>query len=71
MNVLPFRLQQCNVTERTFSLEDCSISAAFIGSGLAKLVFQVQGFDIHGKMIVTKLLRLDAVLAVLERLTKP
>jgi transposase len=39
-----------------------------IGLGLAKLVFQVQGFDIHGKMVVTKLLRLDAVLAVLANL---
>ena len=38
------------------------MSAAFIGLDLAKSVFQVHGVDVHGKVIVTKRLRRDAVL---------
>jgi hypothetical protein len=36
------------------------MSAAFIGLDLAKLVFQVHGVDIHGKVMVMKRLRRDA-----------
>ncbi|MGF7213774.1 transposase [Skermanella aerolata] len=39
------------------------MSAAFIGLDLAKLVFQVHGVDAQGKVVVTKRLRRDAVLA--------
>ena len=39
------------------------MSAAFIGLDLAKSVFQVHGVDVHGKVVVTKRLRRDAVLA--------
>ena len=39
------------------------MSAAFIGLDLAKSVFQVHGVDGHGKVVVTKRLRRDAVLA--------
>ena len=39
------------------------MSAAFIGLDLAKSVFQVHGVDINGKVVVTKRLRRDAVLA--------
>ncbi|MGF7212939.1 transposase [Skermanella aerolata] len=39
------------------------MSAAFIGFDLAKLVFQVHGVDGHGKVVVTKRLRRDTVLA--------
>ena len=38
------------------------MSAAFIGLDLAKSVFQVHGVDVHGKVVVTKRLRRDAVL---------
>lgn len=37
------------------------MSAAFIGIDLAKSVFQVHGVDVHGKVVVTKRLRRDAV----------
>jgi hypothetical protein len=40
------------------------MSAAFIGLDLAKSVFQVHGVDVHGKVVVTKRLRRDAVLAL-------
>jgi hypothetical protein len=39
------------------------MSAAFIGLDLAKPVFQVHGVDAQGKVVVTKRLRRDAVLA--------
>src|ERR671910_1816649 len=39
------------------------MSAAFIGLDLAKSVFQVHGVDACGKVVVTKRLRRDAVLA--------
>ena len=39
------------------------MSAAFIGLDLAKSVFQVHGVDAQGKVVVTKRLRRDAVLA--------
>jgi transposase len=39
------------------------MSAAFIGLDLAKSVFQVHGVDVHGKVVVLKRLRRDAVLA--------
>jgi transposase len=44
------------------------MSAAFIGLDLAKSVFQVHGVDVHGKMVVTKRLRRDAVLAFFANL---
>ena len=37
------------------------MSTAFIGLDLAKSVFQVHGVDVHGKVVVTKRLRRDAV----------
>src|SRR3954466_14248594 len=39
------------------------MSAAFIGLDLAKSVFQVHGVDAQSKVVVTKRLRRDAVLA--------
>ena len=45
------------------------MSAAFIGLDLAKSVFQVHGVDGHGKVVVTKRLRRDAVLAFFVNLT--
>ena len=39
------------------------MSTAFIGLDLAKSVFQVHGVDAQGKVVVTKRLRRDAVLA--------
>ena len=39
------------------------MSAAFIGLDLAKSVFQVHGVDAQGKVVMTKRLRRDAVLA--------
>jgi len=44
------------------------MSAAFIGLDLAKSVFQVHGVDVHGKVVVTKRLRRDAVLAFFANL---
>src|SRR3954468_25013239 len=44
------------------------MSAAFIGLDLAKSVFQVHGVDVHGKVVVTKRLRQDAVLAFFANL---
>jgi transposase len=44
------------------------MSAAFIGLDLAKSVFQVHGVDIHGKVVVPKRLRRDAVLAFFANL---
>jgi transposase len=44
------------------------MSAAFIGLDLAKSVFQVHGVDINGKVVVTKRLRRDAVLAFFANL---
>jgi len=44
------------------------MSAAFIGLDLAKSVFPVHGVDIHGKVVVTKRLRRDAVLAIFANL---
>lgn len=38
------------------------MTAAFIGLDLAKSVFQVHGVDAHGKVVVTKRLRRDAML---------
>jgi transposase len=45
------------------------MSAAFIGLDLAKSVFQVHGVDVHGKVVVTKRLRRDVVLAFFANLT--
>jgi hypothetical protein len=39
------------------------MSATFIGLNLAKSVFQIHGVDAHGKVVVTKRLRREAVLA--------
>jgi transposase len=39
------------------------MTAAFIDLNLAKSVFPVHGVDVHGKVVVTKRLRRDAVLA--------
>jgi transposase len=44
------------------------MSTAFIGLDLAKLVFQVHGVDAQGKVVVTKRLRRDAVLAFFANL---
>jgi transposase len=44
------------------------MSAAFIGLDLAKSVFQVHGVDLHGKVVVMKRLRRDAVLAFFANL---
>jgi transposase len=44
------------------------MSAAFIGLDLAKSVFQVHGVDVHSKVVVTKRLRRDAVLAFFANL---
>ena len=44
------------------------MSAAFIGLDLAKSVFQVHGVDGHGKVVVAKRLRRDAVLAFFANL---
>jgi transposase len=44
------------------------MSAAFIGLDLAKSVFQVHGVDVHGKVVVTKRLRRDAVLTFFANL---
>ncbi len=44
------------------------MSAAFIGLDLSKSVFQVHGVDAHGKVVVTKCLRQDAVLAFFANL---
>ena len=44
------------------------MSAAFIGLDLAKSVFQVYGVDAHGKVVVTKRLRRDAVLTFFSNL---
>jgi transposase len=44
------------------------MSAAFIGLDLAKSVFQVHGVDAQGKVVVTKRLRWDAVLAFFANL---
>ena len=51
-----------------FHQGDCAISAVFIGLDLAKSVFQVHGVDVHGKVVVTKRLRRDAVLAFFANL---
>ena len=45
-----------------FHQGDCAMSAAFIGLDLTKSVFQVHGFDVHGKVVVTKRPRRDTVL---------
>src|SRR3954454_3482201 len=42
---------------------DCAMSATFIGLNLAKSVFQIHGVHAHGKVVVTKRLRREAVLA--------
>jgi transposase len=44
------------------------MSAAFIGLDLTKLVFQVHGVDGQGKVVVTKPLRRDVVLAFIANL---
>jgi transposase len=44
------------------------MAAAFIGLDLAKSVFQVHGVDAHGKAVVAKRLRRDAVLAFFANL---
>ena len=44
------------------------MSTAFIGLDLAKSVFQVHGVDAQGKVVVTKRLRRDAVLAFFANL---
>src|SRR3954469_8636161 len=44
------------------------MSAAFIGLDLAKSMFQVHGVDAQGKVVVTKRLRRDAVLAFFANL---
>jgi transposase len=44
------------------------MSAAFIGLDLAKSVLQVHGVDVHGKVVVTKRLRRDVVLAFFANL---
>src|SRR3954463_15907953 len=44
------------------------MSVAFIGLDLAKSVFQVHGVDAQGKVVVTKRLRRDAVLAFFANL---
>jgi transposase len=44
------------------------MSATFIGLDLAKSVFQVHGVDALGKVVVTKRLRRDAVLAFFANL---
>jgi transposase len=44
------------------------MAAAFIGLDLAKSVFQVHGVDVQGKVVVTKRLRRDAVLAFFANL---
>jgi transposase len=44
------------------------MAAAFIGLDLAKSVFQVHGVDGQGKVVVTKRLRRDAVLAFFANL---
>ena len=44
------------------------MSAAFIGLDLAKSVFQIHGVDAQGKVVVTKRLRRDAVLAFFANL---
>jgi transposase len=44
------------------------MSAAFIGLDLAKSVFQVHGVDAQGKVVVTKRLRRDALLAFFANL---
>src|SRR5690349_22048823 len=44
------------------------MSAAFIGLDLAKSVFSVHGVDGHGKVVVAKRLRRDAVLAFFANL---
>src|SRR5690349_17762160 len=51
-----------------FHQGDCAMSAAFIGLDLAKSVFQVHGVDAQGKVVVTKRLRRDAVLAFFANL---
>ena len=45
------------------------MSAAFIGFDLAKSVFQVHGIDVQGKVVMTKRLRRDVVLAFFANLT--
>jgi transposase len=47
---------------------DRAMSAAIIGLDLAKSVFQVHGVDVHGKVVVTKRLRRDAMLAFFANL---
>ena len=54
--------------ERTFSSGRFCDDCAFIGLDLAKSVFQVHGVDVHGKVVVTKRLRRDAVLAFFANL---
>ena len=44
------------------------MSTAFIGLDLAKSVFQVHGVDAQGKVVVTKRLRRDTVLAFFANL---
>jgi transposase len=44
------------------------MSAAFIGLDLAKSMFQVHGVDAQGKVVATKRLRRDAVLAFFANL---
>ena len=44
------------------------MSAAFIGLDLATSVFQVHGVDAQGKVVVTKRLRWDTVLAFFANL---
>ena len=44
------------------------MSAVFLGPGLAKSVFQVQGVGVYGTVVVTKRLRRDAVLAFFANL---
>jgi hypothetical protein len=46
-----------------FHQGDCAMSVAFIGLDLAKSVFHVHGVDAQGKVVVTKRLRRDAVMA--------
>lgn len=47
---------------RSFSKETAQMHATTIGLDLAKSIFQVHGVDTHGKVVVTKRLRRDALL---------
>ena len=54
-----------------FHQGDCAISAAFVGLDPAKLVFQVHGVDGHGKVVMTKRLRRDAMLVFFANHLRP